>query len=150
MVGTPVHGEYLHPLHGVWRALKQRCLNENCKVYKNYGGRGITLCSVWHHYIPFSKWAFSHGYKLGLTLDRIDNEKGYYPENCRWISRALQLRNTRRNVRLTAFGETKLQVDWIADERCVTTSTTFRRRLEQGWSVEQALSTLSLARGKGA
>ncbi len=72
--GNFSHNSYQHPLNGVWRALKQRCLNENCIAFPNYGGRGILLFPAWLEFTPFLEWALTNGYKPGLTLDRISNE----------------------------------------------------------------------------
>lgn len=90
-------GQKKSKLYCVWDTMKQRCLNENSQHYKNYGGRGITLCPSWYSYLPFHNWAIGAGYKEGLVLDRIDNDQGYYPLNCRWVNWQGSTRN-RRNV----------------------------------------------------
>lgn len=83
-------------LYRIWSNMKNRCINHNCKAFPNYGGRGITVCAEWlHDFKAFQEWALSHGYRDGLTLDRIDNDKGYSSDNCRWATKAEQSQNRR-------------------------------------------------------
>lgn len=102
-------------LNNVYSRIKQRCYNKNSESYINYGGRGITMCDEWKNsYYEFKKWAESNGYQEDillngrnrLTLDRIDNDKGYCPENCRWITQKEQ-QNNRRNNRKAKLEEVK-------------------------------------------
>ncbi len=96
-----VHGESYSKLHNCWRQMKVRCLNSNDANYKNYGGRGITVCPEWaNDYTKFRDWALNNGYQSGLFQDRIDNDKGYNPENCRFTTKAENARN-RRTTKLT-------------------------------------------------
>jgi hypothetical protein len=75
--------------------MKTRCLNPKASNYKWYGGRGITVCSEWLIFADFYSWALKNGYEESLELDRIDNDKGYCPENCRWITHKEQCNNRR-------------------------------------------------------
>lgn len=76
-------------LNNIWRGMKRRCSNPNYGQYKNYGGRGIKVCDEWNNeYIAFRDWALSHGYEENLTLDRIDNDGNYEPNNCQWITKS--------------------------------------------------------------
>lgn len=94
------HGFRNTRIYGTWRGIKKRCLVETDRGYKNYGGRGISICEEWKEFINFKDWALSNGYDDGLTIDRVDNNKGYYPENCRFITQGLNNLN-RRTVKLT-------------------------------------------------
>lgn len=89
-----------------------RCENPNREKYKDYGGRGIKVCSEWHQANNFVLWALSNGYKKGLQIDRIDNNGDYCPENCRFTTPKENSRNRRNTKRLTINGETKTVVEW--------------------------------------
>lgn len=94
-------------LYEIWRGVKKRCLNPKCKDYPDYGGRGIRLCNEWLSFPVFATWAWEHGYAVDLSIDRIDVNGNYCPDNCRWASyleRRLNQRitgKTYRNIRLT-------------------------------------------------
>lgn len=96
-------------LYNVWHTMKERCYVETQKSYENYGGRGITVCSEWQEFIPFMEWAYENGYdenaKRGeCTLDRIDPNGNYCPENCRWVGLDVQANNKTDNVYLEYNG----------------------------------------------
>ncbi len=96
------HDSCSNRLYGVWKSMKQRCTNPNCKDYKNYGNRGICVCDEWFHdFNAFRNWAYSHGYdetapQYQCTIDRIDPDGNYCPDNCRWVDMKEQ-RNNQRN-----------------------------------------------------
>ena len=92
------HGDNKTPLHYLWLDINKRCSNPNFKQFKDYGGRGITVCDEWrHNFVAFRDWAVENGYSKGLTIDRIDNDKGYSPENCRFVDYYVQQNNKRSN-----------------------------------------------------
>lgn len=82
-------------IYGTWNNIKQRCENKTNHMYYYYGGRGITLCDEWHNLETFMKWASDNGYSDDLTIDRIDNDRGYCPDNCRWATMVEQNKNKR-------------------------------------------------------
>jgi hypothetical protein len=134
------HGLSHTPLYYVWQAMWKRCRDTNDPAWKNYGGRGIVVCSEWSNYAEFHAWAMAHGYRAGLTLDRSNNDGSYDPRNCSFVTRAAQNRNTRRNHYIEIFGDVKLQQDWAIDARCVVDAKLFRNRIRLGWPPEKALT----------
>lgn len=99
------------PEYNVWSAMKDRCLNPNCSHYKNYGGRGITVCDRWLRYANFIA-DMGHRPSSKYTLERIDNDGNYEPQNCRWVTRGAQARNMRSNVLIEHNGKKQCLMDW--------------------------------------
>lgn len=120
------HGRYGTRLHKTWKNMKERCNNPNEKSYHNYGGRGITYCDEWEHFQPFYDWAMKNGYSDDLTIDRIDVNGNYEPNNCRWVDKKAQSNNTRHNVHITINGTTKTMTEW-SDETGVKVGTLWWR-----------------------
>jgi hypothetical protein len=108
------HGMSHNSTYSSWKAMKKRCNNPNEIDYKYYGGRGVIVCTRWKN--SFENFYSDMGEKpKGLTLERIDNNKGYSPENCYWATRSQQSRNTRTNRMIIYRGKKQCVADW-ADE----------------------------------
>lgn len=128
-------------LYRIWHGMQRRCNDRTNRTYKNYGGRGISICEEWSEVGPFVEWALLNGYEDGLTIDRKDTNCNYEPSNCRWITNERQQNNRRDNVVLHVFGESKTAADWSRDERCKVKHNTLQYRILRGWSHERAITT---------
>lgn len=106
------HGMNKTRLHTIWVEMRRRCNNHKDSAYVNYGGRGITVCNEWERFEPFMEWAIKEGYRESLSLDRVDNDKGYEPGNCRWATRIDQGNNKRNNVVICHNGISKTLSEW--------------------------------------
>ena len=124
--------------YAIWNSMKQRCLNKNNKQYPEYGGRGITVCSRWKD--SFEKFYADMGKRpfKGASLERLDNNKGYSPDNCKWANRDTQNNNKRNNRPITLNGVTKNLGQW-ASEFGVSHSTIIHR-IKAGWDIERAIT----------
>lgn len=135
------HGLSHTRLHRIWHSMYCRCYYSSTNQYKNYGGKGIKVCDKWQHiegFINFYNWAINNGYSDELTLDRIDNEKDYCPENCRWATLKEQSNHRTNNVFYTYKGKTKTSKQWCNEYE--VSQTTLNDRLKRGWTLEQALT----------
>lgn len=118
-IGKESHGETKTRLYHIWVGIKTRCFYPNHDAYKNYGGRGVTMCEEWKNsFVSFKSWAIENGYSDNLTIDRINVDGNYCPENCRWVSMSFQEFNKRISKRNTS-GHTgvsfkKKDKRWIA------------------------------------
>jgi hypothetical protein len=131
----------MKPEYAVWASMIARCNTPTHKAFPRYGGRGITVCERWRRYEHFI--ADMGPCPRGLTLERIDNDKGYEPSNCKWATRAAQNRNTSQTRWLTLNGVTLCQQDWC--HRTGLSWGTLNGRLRRKWSVERALTTPPIA-----
>ncbi len=131
------HGMSRTSEHRAWLRIKSRCYNPNFAGYKNYGGRGITMCDRWLN--SFENFYEDMGDKPSedLSLDRIDNDGNYEPENCRWATSKQQNRNQSQSVFLTINGETKHVAEWC--EISGIKHSVCKNRLWKGWSPEDAV-----------
>lgn len=135
------HGHTTHdgesPTYSAWMAMKGRCLNPANKWYRNYGGRGITVCSRWLE--SFENFLSDMGKRPdSMTLERINNDGNYEPSNCRWASRKEQARNMRTNHLIEYRGVTKPLAVWA--EELGVNGFALLTRLRRGWTVEDAFS----------
>jgi len=119
--------------------MKRRCANRKDSAYPRYGGRGIKVCREWHDLKKFVTWAENNGYRKGLEIDRIDNDKGYSPENCRWTTSKEQGRN-KRNNRIVKYKEAEYCIAELAEEIKMPYHRLYQRIHKLGWSVEKAVS----------
>ena len=120
--------------------MKKRCYLKSHMHYSNYGGRGIKVCDEWKQSVKsFNDWAITHGYKDDLTIDRIDNDGDYCPDNCRWVTYKEQMRNKKRNHFLTVKGVTKTIAEW--SEIVGIHERTLCARAKRGWTDEQIVLT---------
>jgi hypothetical protein len=112
---SPSNGKSATRLYRIWTGMRNRCNNVRNKNYNDYGGRGITVCDEWNEYLNFKKWSMENGYKDDLSIDRINNDKGYSPNNCRWVSRTRQMNNTRHNSLITINNITRSVIEWCRE-----------------------------------
>jgi hypothetical protein len=139
------HGLFNRPFYKVWVAMLERCYKEDHAQYDDYGGRGIKVCDRWLS--SYDAFESDMGTRpSGLSLDRIDNDKGYFPENCHWATQVQQIRN-RRNTRFLVHNGKRLTVsEWA--ELTGLSYQIIMGRLRLGWSVKETLTTPSLKTGK--
>ena len=144
-VGRIMHGGSGERLYRVWGGMRNRCYDKNRPDYPNYGGRGIRVCDEWlHDYSAFRDWAYANGYDPSLSgkecsIDRIDVDGDYCPENCRWVSMKVQTFNKRNTHRIEYRG--KMITLTEASELCGIIPNTISERIKRGWPVEKAIET---------
>ena len=130
-------------LWGIHNGMVTRCTNPKRKDYPRYGGRGISVCEEWSGnggFQRFYDWAMSNGYNDNLSIDRIDGDGNYSPNNCRWATPSEQCRNRENNRLITFHGETKTLIAW-AEQYHIRKDTLRRRLVDYGWPVSAALQT---------
>lgn len=138
------HGEFKTRLYRIWAGVVDRCENSKKPAYENYGGRGIVVCDEWRKsYEAFRDWALVTGYADNLTIERINNDGNYEPNNCRWATRKEQARNRRRTHLILG----KSLAQW-AEETGIHRGTIRSRIVDFGWSPEDAVSTPAKPRTK--
>lgn len=132
------HGRAYDPAIKVWQAMIGRCTNPSDCNYRNWGGRGIKVCDRWLDANDFCDWAHANGYQRGLTIERIDNDGDYCPENCCWVTKGAQARNRRTTHWIIVRGRKMTLTD--AEREFGVIRQTILHRLNRGWSAERAVS----------
>lgn len=138
---SKTHGMSKTRIYHIYIGMKNRCNNQNTKIYKNYGGRGINICNEWNSesgFENFYSWSIKNGYSDELTIDRIDNNGDYCPENCRWTTNKEQQRNKRNNTIIVY--ENKSYVLSELAEKTGINGTTLQSRIKSGMSIEEAVN----------
>lgn len=129
------HGRSKTRLYRIWSGIKARTTCETNHAYERYGGKGITICEEWkNNFLKFEKWAYENGYNDNLTIDRINNEDGYKPDNCRWSDYYVQANNTSKNVYIKKDNEIHTLAEW-----CRILHLSYSMvcgRLKRGWSAD--------------
>lgn len=141
------HGDFGTPLYSKWVYMKARCRGYNARSRRDYVERGITMCKVWQSWPAFKKWALSSGYRDGLTLDRINNDKGYSPSNCRWAT-VTQQNNNQRKTRWVMTPQGRMSFADAVRFFGVVSYSTASARLADGWDPLAAVSKPLAKRGK--
>lgn len=133
------HGDTKTRLYNTWLNMRARCNRKSSKRYEDYGGRGIKVCDEWQRsYESFKEWALSNGYSEDLTIDRINVDGNYEPDNCRWITNKDQQNNKRNNAIYSFNGETLTLAQW--SEKLGICYKTLQKRIEK-WGIEKAFTT---------
>lgn len=128
-------------LHSLWRNMISRCYNINSDDYVRYGDRGIKVCDEWlNDFDSFKEWALNNGYKIGLTIDRENNNGNYEPKNCRFVDRVIQANNTRNSIYYFYNGEKHTLAEWSRIYK-IPKATVWNRIKNLGWNIEKALNT---------
>lgn len=144
---TTIHGKSHSRLYRIWNSMKQRCANPNTISYKYYGAKGIAVCEEWESsFQAFYNWAMSHGYADNLSIDRIDANGNYCPENCRWATNVEQQNHTSYNRLYTYKGETLNVMQWA--KKLGMSANMLYKRLLRGWDIDRALNTKNKKMGE--
>ena len=134
------HGLEKHPLYCTWKNMKKRCNNPNASEYENYGGRGISVCEKWSNsFQNFYNWAINNGWSKELTIDRIDVNENYCPENCRWANIKTQMNNTTKNHYIEYNGDT-YTLSTLSEHLNIPYNIVRYRLSNCKWTIEQLIN----------
>lgn len=138
--GSYKHGGKGTKLYEVWYSMRRRCNCQNSNAYKYYGGRGISVCKEWaNDFSKFREWAIANGYREGLSIDRIDVNGNYEPQNCRWTTAKEQANNQRNTLRIEYKNKTKILHEW-AEILGIKPCTLYYRLFKLSWDKERAFN----------
>lgn len=129
------HGMSKTRLYRIWHGIKTRCNNPGHSDYKSYGAKGIRICDEWKDFVKFKEWSLQNGYQDTLSIDRINVNGNYCPENCRWVDMKTQSNNKTSNVFITYKGETKTMKQWSQD--LGINYGTLKTRIYSGWTIDK-------------
>lgn len=133
------HGLSSHPLYSIYQGIRARCYNENSTRYADYGERGIKMCEKWFNdFVLFYNWALEHGWEQGLTIERVDNDGIYSPDNCICATWLVQSRNKRDSLIIELSGKKKCLSEWCEDLG-LHYGTVYSRIYTYGWDIGRAL-----------
>lgn len=133
------HGKSRTPLYRIYKHILGRCYCETDNRYKDYGGRGISVCDEWKgDFLSFYEWAVNNGYDKRLTIDRRNNDGDYSPENCRWVNHETQSNNKRNNHFIEYMGSRFTVSQWA--HRLGMDPKILDNRLRRGWTVKRAIT----------
>ena len=139
----PTHGKTNTRLHNIWLSMRQRCFYTASAGYRNYGGKGVTICDEWlSDFQTFYEWAMSNGYQDDLTIDRIDSNGNYCPENCRWATMKEQQNNRSNNIRFSVGGVEKTLTEW--SEASGIPRETLSWRVKNHWAEDELFMPVNL------
>lgn len=138
-ISNIAQGHAKERIYRTWKKMHIRCSDPNSDRYKWYGGKGIEVCNQWSSFIEFRSWAYASGYDDTLTIDRINSEKNYSPDNCRWVDMKVQA-NNRTSNKIVYFEGKEYTVTELAEEKGMLPSTIFNR-LKLGWTINRTINT---------
>lgn len=134
------HGLAKTRIYRIYLGMKKRCYNKNYFQFQYYGGKGIRICDEWlNNFKSFYDWSIANNYNDTLTIDRINSNGNYCPENCRWVDKYVQANNKKTNKLITYNNETHTMTEW--SKITGLTYSTIQHRLDRNWDIEKALTT---------